>query len=185
MATTATNRLGGGKNVGTQRGDPARPAVAGGELPAQEKLGGVAWWLVLGFLALIDLGSMLVSLLFQGLGIAVTATGFGAPVGIPIAVLGWICGAFLMMNALIITIGYLLLNHVPLLGARKLAIWGLNVIIEAVPIMSAFPTATLVFLIITITENMKRGSGVLARVAQKAMAKAGPVGAIAGKVLAK
>jgi len=182
MATSS--RLGGGRNVGVQRSvsaAPEQPAESAG-LP---KLGGFSWWFTLGILVSIDIGSILISLAIEGLGMAATATAIGAPVGIPIAVLGWIGGVFLTFNALIITIGYLFLNHVPLLQARKLAIWGASAIIEAVPLLSTLPTAALSFAFITFLENTKRGEGILGKVAQKAIAKAGPVGAVAGKVLSK
>ena len=85
--------------------------------------------------------------------------------------------------------GYYLYNKIPLIGARKLVTQGVSVIIELIPYANILPMLTISFLIITITENLKRGTGIVGgtvgKVATNALSKAGPVGMVAGKVLSK
>ena len=152
LATGVAQRLGGGRNIGTQKGAAATGEQAE-ESAGLPKLGGVAWWLILGALATIDLVGLALSLGLTSLGVGISATVVGIVIGIPLAMLGWAGSLFLTVNALALTIGYLVANKVPLLGARKLAIWGTSVIIEAIPILSALPTAALSFVIITVTER--------------------------------
>ena len=192
-ALTATNRLGGGNNVGEQKDIGAAPEqdTESGKLP---KLGGIYWWLLLGLMIASDIVSALANLLvLLGLGIAgegsIVTLGIGAivalPVGFSIAAMGWVVGVLVSFNAFMFSTGYYLFNKVSLLGARKLATMGVSVIIEFIPSANALPMLTIAFLIITFTENAKRGSSILGSVVQGAITKTGLVGAVAGKVLSK
>jgi hypothetical protein len=145
-----------------------------------------------------DIGCVLLDLL-EGAGIAIAGggsaitLGLGAPVAIPlgfsIAAVGWAGGALLSLNAFMFSTGYYLYNKVPLGEARKLATIGVSAIIKLIPMINMFPTLTISFIAVTVMENMKRGKGifggVVGTVAKKTIAKAGPVGAVAGKVLSK
>lgn len=185
------SRLGQGKSIGVQRGKETAPEqdVKEAGLP---KLGGTFWWLILGLMIMSDIGSVLCNLLVAaGLGIAGAGSALtlmlGAvvalPLGFSIAALGWAGGIFLAFNAFMFSTGYYWLNHVPLMEARKLATWGTSAIIKMVPLLSAFPTLTISFVVITVMENAKRGSGLLGVVAQKALAKTGPVGSVAAQAI--
>ncbi len=175
-----------------QRGGSATPEKT------VKALGGVTWWLILGFMIISDIGSVLCNLIVTtGVTIAAAGTaatlGLGAiiaiPLGVSISGVGWLAGFIVSLNAFMFSMGYYFFNGVPLMGVRKVATVGVSAIIELLPWVSALPMLTISFLIITITENMKRGKGIMGgvagKVATKAIAKAGPVGMVAGKILSK
>jgi hypothetical protein len=166
---------------------PQDKQQSGGALPEQpQKLGGVFWWLMLGLMVISDVGCALSNLLIAG-GTALTATALGAPVGIPLAILGWIGSSFLTFNAFMFSTGYYFMNKVPLMEARKLSTMGVSVIMKLIPFINILPTITISFIVVTMLENAKRGRGLLGgtvgAIAQKAMSKAGPIGAVAAKVV--
>ncbi|MDO8520790.1 MAG: hypothetical protein Q7S52_01615 [bacterium] len=185
LVSGASRRLGGGKNVGSQKGAGSAQEQAG-ESAGLPKLGGVAWWLMLGLMIGSDIGSVLCGLLVTA-GIGLSAALVTAPIGIPLAVVGWAAGVLVSFNAFMFSMGYYLFNKVPLMGARKLATMGVSAIIELIPMVSMLPMLTIAFLIITITENMKRGSGIVGKLAQKVISKTpvGRVANVAGAVLSK
>ena len=172
-----------------QRGGGATPEQT---VQALKKLGGFFWWFLLGFMVMCDLIGILGSAIVS-LGMAAAAAGtvatFGLasalvlPVGFSVAAVGWLLGVFFTFNAFILSTGFYRVNNVPILEARKLATIGLSVIIEAVPYANILPMITISFVLITLMENAKRGGGIIGAVAQKTIARAGPVGAVAGKVL--
>ena len=165
LAAGAARRFGGGKNVGTQRGAGASPKQEG-ESEGLPKLGGVAWWLLLGLMILSDIGSVISNLLVTA-GIGLAGAVVTAPIGIPLVVVGWIAGVLISFNAFMFSMGYYLFNEVPLMGVRKLATMGVSAIIELIPWVNILPMLTISFLIITITENVKRGHGILGGVVGK------------------
>ena len=150
--SVATSHPGGG----AQRSSVATQPQGGG----QKALGGFTWWL------LLALCNVLVTA-----GIGLTATVAGSIVGIPLAAFAWIVGVLVSFNAFMFAMGYYLFNKVPLMGARKLATQGISIIIELIPLVSVLPMMTISFLIITITENLKRGKGMFGGVAGKVVAK--------------
>lgn len=173
----------------TANGAPsAGTAASSQEGIAERKLGGIFWWLILGCLIMIDTASVILSLVVEGIGVGVSMTVVGIVIGIPLALLGWAGGIFLTANALLLSIIYFLQNKVPLLQARKLATIGTSALIEAVPILSALPTASLSFIVVTLFENMKRGKGALGgitgTIVQKTIGKT-PVGKALGTVATK
>jgi hypothetical protein len=118
-------------------------------------------------------------------GMGLTATVAGAVVGIPLAAFAHGVSLLTSFNAFMFSTGYYLYHRVPLMEGRKLATWGVSAIMKVFPYSNLFPTLTFSFVLITFMENAKRGSGIIGKVAQTAVAKTGPAGAIAGKVLSK
>jgi hypothetical protein len=125
----------------------------------------MVWWLILGMLVFSDIASILLNILVAtGLGISVTVV--GAVVGIPLMLLAWGGGAFLLLNGILITSYYFWTNGVNLMGAKKLATMATSAIIEVLPLLSVLPTASISFVVVTVVENAERSSGILGAVAK-------------------
>src|SRR3989344_9247750 len=167
-----------------ENGTKPKTTDNGSQTQSQEKLGGVFWWLMLGLMGFSDIGTALCNILVT-VGLSLTATVVGSIIGIPLAVLGYGASLLISLNAFMFSMGYYWTNKVPLLEARKLATLGVSVIIKGIPYGNLLPTLTISFVVVTLMENAKRGSGIIGAVAKKVVAKAGPVGAIAGNVLSK